>query len=491
MRREILTTHQKALQVNLDAKKYGTFAEIGAGQEVARWFFRVGGAAGTIAKSISAYDMTFSDAIYGPCERYVSRQRLEQMLHHEYDLLIERLNEKRGAETTFFTFADTVRARSFGGKDECHGWLGVRYQLHPHSRPNQILLHVRMLDKENVQQQEALGILGVNMVYAAFYYSQGPYMLLESLLDGLTAERIEVDMIRFTGPDFAGLDNRLLSLHLVQLNLAEVAMFDPSGDTLQPSEVLYKKAILLERGNFRPITRVNLDMLEKAKGQFMSDPLNQGKQVLEILEMTMHNLLNQGQVDPNDFLERVDVLAALGKTVMISNYAEFFKLSAFLNRYTKEMVGIVLGIPLLRELFREDYYVNLEGGTLEAFGRLFRNSIRLFVYPGVGEKKRVVGIHNIELPEEVKSLYQHLLTNGYIEEIRTEKVTDIQFSSHVVAQKIRSGDASWEESVTPQVASMIKENGYFGWRQNGAPEQTSEALIGINGAPIVLSPKDT
>ncbi len=490
MRREILTTHQKALQFNLDPKKYGTFAEIGAGQEVARWFFRVGAAAGTVAKSMSAYDMTFSDAIYGPCQRYVSRQRLEQMLRHEFDLLIERLNEKRGNATTFFSFADTVRARSFQGKDECHGWLGVRYQLHPNRQANEILLHVRMLDKENVLQQEALGMLGVNLIYGAFYYSSGPYTLVESLLDGLSSERIEIDMIHCKGPDFAGLDNRLLSLHLVRLNLAEVALFDEKGETLQPSEALYKKAILLERGNFRPITKVNLDMLDKAHAQFAADPANKDKPVLEIMEITMNNLLNQGQVDPNDFLERVDTLAALGKTVMISNYAEFYKLSAFLNRYTKERIGIVLGVPLLQELFREEYYQDLDGGTLEAFGRLFKGSLRLYVYPGMGQSGKVIGVHNLKLSDDVNSLYRHLVENGFIEEVRAESVADLAFSSNVVSQKIRAGDPSWEEFVVPKVAELIKANGFFGWRGVGQEAAVSENLITSNGAPLEVAKKE-
>ncbi|MDE1170535.1 MAG: TonB-dependent receptor [Verrucomicrobium sp.] len=486
MPREILSTHQKALQINLDPKKYGTFAEIGAGQEVARWFFRVGAAAGTVAKSMSAYDMIFSDAIYGPCERYVSRQRLEQMLHHEFDLLIERLNEKRGNDTHFFTFADTVRARSYQGKDECHGWLGIRYQLHTHSRANEIILHVRMLDKENLLQQEALGILGVNLLHGAFYNSQGPYTLVESLLDGLTAERIEIDMIHFSGPDFAGLDNRLLSLHLVRLGLAEVAMFSPEGETLQPSEALYKKAILIERGNFRPITRINLDMLAQARAQFLQDPRNADKPVLEIAEMTMNNLLNQGQVDPKDFLERVDVLAALGKTVMISNYAEFYKLSAFLSRYTREMVGIVMGIPLMRELFRDDYYGDLEGGTLEAFGRLFKNAVRIYVYPGVDPKGERISIRNIQMPDEVRHLYLHLIHQSSIQDVQADDnaIGDLQFSSQIVAQKIKAGDPSWERFVVPKVAELIKQHGYFGWNNGQVGQQISENLIGANGLPM-------
>src|SRR3569833_271646 len=239
----MISTRQKALNINLSARKYGTFAEIGAGQEVVRWFFRVGGASGTVAKSMSAYDMTFSDAIYGACTRYVSRERLEKMLDHEYDLLKERLDAQRGEHTEFFVFADTVRARSFQGTNECHGWKGVRIQTAPHAAPDQILIHVRMLDRENVQQQEALGIVGLNLIHAAFYRYQDPDAILEELLDGLSTERIEVDLVQFSGPSNHDIDQRLMSLKLVQLGLSNAAMFAANGEILQPSEVLHKKPI--------------------------------------------------------------------------------------------------------------------------------------------------------------------------------------------------------------------------------------------------------
>src|SRR5580658_9818628 len=223
METQISTPHQKALFINLDQTTYGTFAEIGAGQEVAHWFFRVGGAAGTIAKTMSAYDMTVSDAIYGPTERYVSRKRLTSMLDQEFAKLQGRLREKRGESTRFFVFADTVAARSFSRRDDCHGWLGVRFQPKPQDEPSQIIIHVSLIDGENIQQQEALGIIGVNLVYGALTKFDHPTELIQSLLDNLTRERVEVDMIEFSGPHFRQIDNRLMSLQLVQQGLTNAA----------------------------------------------------------------------------------------------------------------------------------------------------------------------------------------------------------------------------------------------------------------------------
>src|SRR6187402_1525939 len=293
-----LDTHTKALKINLDSRFYGTMAEIGAGQEVVRWFFRVGGAAGTIAKSISAYDMQVSDAIYGDTERYVSRQRLQSMLDHESQLNIDRLAEARGDSTSFFAFADTVVARSYKGGNECHGWMGVKFQAHPRDEPSQIIIHVRMLDNEAGLQQEALGIIGVNLLYGAFFLHHEPERLMDSLLDQLTVGRLEIDMIDFKGIEFRYVDNRIMSMKLVQLGLSGAAMFGPDRQVLQPSEVLYKKAILVERGSFRPVTHVNLDMMHSALEKFSADPAVQGKTVLPLMEITMRNLLAGGdQVD--------------------------------------------------------------------------------------------------------------------------------------------------------------------------------------------------
>jgi hypothetical protein len=311
--RSIFSTHQKALKINLDPLRYGTFAEIGAGQEVARWFFKVGAAAGSISKSISAYDMAVSDAIYGRCKRYVSRERLQSMLDYEHGLNLERLRPSRGDSTAFFAFADTVSARNFHGTNECHGWMGVKYQAHPRDEDSQIILHVRMLDHENSLQQEALGIVGVNLLYAAFFYHHKPEWMLESLLDNLTTERIEIDMIEFAGIEFRHVDNRVMSLKLVQLGLTGAAMFGPSGEVLQPSEVLRKRPILVERGSFRPVTKVNIDMINSARASFAAERGAQAGQIVELMEITMRNLLVTGSIDLSDFLARADVLAAVGR----------------------------------------------------------------------------------------------------------------------------------------------------------------------------------
>jgi hypothetical protein len=464
MNREILGTHQKALQINLDEAKYGTFAEIGAGQEVARWFFRVGGAAGTIAKTISAYDMTISDAIYGPADRYVTRQRLHSMLDHEFGLLQERLQEKRGATTRFFVFADTVRARGYKQVEETHGWLGMRFQPQPGSAPSDIIIHVRMLDKENVQQQEALGIMGVNVIYGALYLSQEPRTFIHSLIDNLTSERVEVDVIKFSGPAFRKVDNRLMSLELVEHGLATAALFTADGEVVQASEVLYKKPILVERGSFRPVTKVTLDMLEGAQALFVQEPNVQGEPLVVLMEMTLKNLTEGGVIDHRDFLDRVDLLGSLGKTVLISNYGEYYRLAAYLFRYTKEMIGVVMGVPTLREIFEEKYYTDLEGGILESFGRLFKNALKLYVYP---LKDPVTGAlitaENLRVAPNLRHLYAHMMENMHIQGLRGYQEACLPIFSRDVLAKIRKGDGSWESMVPPQVAALIKERKLFGY----------------------------
>ena len=324
-------THQKALRINLDPRWYGTIAEIGAGQEVVRWFFRVGGAAGTVAKSMSAYDMAVSDAVYGKAERYVSAGRLQNMLDHEFDLNVERLDDERGDSNCFFAFANTVVARSYRGGNECHGWMGVKFQSQTHDEPSQIVMHVRMLDEEANLQQEALGIVGVNLLYGAFFHHHEPERLIETLLDQLTVGRIEIDMIQFRGIEFRGVDNRLMALKLVQLGLSGVAMFGPDREVLQPSEVLRKKAVLVERGSFRPPTHVNLDMLATAKEKFAQDPAVEGKEILQLTEITMRNLLaERTDVDRRDFLARAELLAACGETVLITDYFDYYRLAAYI-----------------------------------------------------------------------------------------------------------------------------------------------------------------
>src|SRR5271156_1093035 len=408
-------THQKALRINLDPRWYGTIAEIGAGQEVVRWFFRVGGAAGTVAKSISAYDMAVSDAVYGKAERYVSVGRLQGMLDKEFQLNVERLGDERSDSSCFFAFADTVVARSYGGGNECHGGMGVKFQSQPQDEPSQIVMHVRMLDIEAFAQQEALGIVGVNLLYGAFFHPHEPEKLIESLLDRLTTGRIEIDMIQFRGIEFRKVDNRLMALKLVQVGLSGVAMFGPDREVLQPSEVLRKKAVLVERGSFRPPTHVNLDMLKTAAVRFGEDPAVAGKPVLALTEITMRNLLAGGatDVDRRDFLARAELLAACGMTVLITNYFDYFRLAAYIAERTTERVGIVMGVPSLIDLFDEKNHAQLPGGILESFGRLFKNDLKLYVYPvQPSPEDQLKTVDDIKVRPELQPLYDYLFGRG-------------------------------------------------------------------------------
>ena len=463
MKRDISEPHRKALQVNLDPTCYGALAEIGAGQEVARWFFRVGGAAGTVAKTMSAYDMTVSDSIYGPCDRYVSKQRLDRMVEHEYGLLIERLGEKLGETTRFFAFADTVKAKSYSGKGENHGWMGIRFQHEPKAEFSEIIIHVRMLDESNVQQQEAVGIIGVNLIYGAYAYWDDTRKFIASLHDGLGKKRIEVDTIKFSGVAFEEVDNRVKALELVQLGLTDAAMFTADGEVVQAADALYKKCILVERGSFRPVTKTTLDMLDCGRAQFVQEPNVEGKEVIELVEMTLHNLVDGDSIDHQDFLDRVDLLSALGKTVLISNYAEFHRLAAFLFRYTKEMVGIVLGVPTLKQIFEEKYYSELEGGILESFGRLFKNELKLYVYPlKEPSNGAMITAGNLRVAPHLRHLYQYLFENQFIQGLRDINEEYLSYFSRDILKRIRENDSSWEEMVPPQVAKLIRERKLLG-----------------------------
>lgn len=461
-----LSPGAKALAVNLDEIRYGSFAEIGAGQEVVRWFFRVGGAAGTIAKSISAYDMKVSDDIYGKAPRYVCRERLEDMLDLEYKLNIERLSEQRGDNTAFFAFADTVSARNYHGTNECHGWLGIRFQTEPQAAPSDIIIHVRMLDNENALQQEALGIIGVNLIYGAFHLSHNPDLLVKSLLDNLTTDRIEVDMIDLSGDAFLHVDNRVVSLRLVQLGLSDAAMFSADGKVLQPSEHLRKKNVLVERGRFRPVTHVNIDMLNAARKQFEAEDDSAPDETISIMEITMHNLHSGDDgIDLEDFISRADVLEATGHTVMISDYPEYYRLATYLSRYTKRRIGITMGAHSLIELFEDKYYSDLKGGILEGFGRLFKNNVKLYIYPYKDAATQTLyKVDNLQVTEQQKHLYQYLKQNDEIEQIQEFNEEYLDIFSPEVLKMITDNKPGWERLVPEVVADKIKRQQLFGYK---------------------------
>jgi hypothetical protein len=467
VKEEPLDAHSKALRINLDPRWYGTFAEIGAGQEVVRWFFRVGGAAGTVAKSISAYDMQVSDAIYGHADRYVSRGRLQAMLDHEFELDIERLAAERGDNTSFFAFADTVVARSYRGTHECHGWMGIKFQSRANDQPSQVVMHVRMLDEEASAQQEALGIVGVNLCYGAFFLSHVPEELIESLLDNLTTRRLEVDMLEFSGIEFRNVDNRVMALKLVQIGLSGAAMFGPNREVLQPSDMLHNKAVLVERGSFRPVTYVNLDMFQSALVKFKQEPAVANKPILALMELTMRNLLAGGkEVDRRDFLARAEVLAACGMTALISDYFEYYRLAAYLSWRTRERIGIVMGVPSVYELFDEKYYTELPGGILESFGRLFKNDLKVYVYPLQRRPTdELETIHTVQVKPDLQPLYGYLVGRGSFVQLDNYNPEYLPIFSRDVLKRIAAGDETWDHMVPPQVAEIIRRRGFFGYKK--------------------------
>jgi hypothetical protein len=413
--------------------------------------------------------MAVSDAVYGKADRYVSAVRLQGMLDKEYQLNVDRLADERGDGTSFFAFADTVVARSFRGSNECHGWMGVKFQAHARDEPSPIVMHLRMLDVEAWLQQEALGIVGVNLLYGAFFQHHEPDKLIESLLDRLTTGRIEIDMIQFRGIEFRRVDNRLMAVKLVQVGLSGVAMFGPDREVLQPSEVLRKKAILVERGSFRPPTHVNIDMLASAHAKFEADPAVAGKPVLELTEITMRNLLAGGeQVDRRDFLARAELLAACGMTVVITDYFDYYRLATYLSERTSERIGIVMGVPSLIDLFDEKNHAQLPGGILESFGRLFKNDLKLYVYPvQPSPQDELKTVDDIKVRPELQPLYDYLAGRGSFVHLDNYRPEFLPIFSRDVLRRIAANDDSWETMVPPDVAELIRRRAFFGYAEPG------------------------
>jgi len=457
-----LTTQEKALRINLSKAIYGSFAEIGAGQEVAANFFKVGGASGTIAKTMSAYDMKFSDAIYGQGDRYVCEDRLTRMLDHEYVLLPERLPH-RIKDTRFFAFADTVEVLNFDRTNQGHGWIGLRFQLTPEGPSNDCVIHVKMHDTDPLQQQLSLGIVGVNMLYACMFMQDMEQIIL-SMLDGLTTRRIEIDMFRLNGPDFKHVDNRLMALKLVKNGLTKAAMFGPDGNVMQPSETLYKKNVLVLRGRFRPVTHVNADMLLTSRRRFRNEPDVDRAKMVVITELTLNDLGPEGSIDERDFLHRVDIICSLGQNVMISNYFEHYRLVDYLSKITKgKKIGIIMGIYALQKVFEEKTYENIRGGILECFASLFGTNVKLYIYPALRSDQSLFTLKDFEstLPANLKSLFRYVMDNNKMEDIQDANTHNLNIISDNVLAMIRKGETGWEKFVPHKVEEAIKEHGLF------------------------------
>lgn len=466
MERIALTSNQKALKINLNENIYGTFAEIGAGQEVVRHFFRAGGASGTVAKTMSAYDKDFSDAIYGKEQdgRYVTEPRLRKMLEHEYGLIEQRLGRSKYPEKCFFAFANTIATINFTRKFKGHGWMGIRFQLTPDQEPNDIIFHIRMKEEEAALQQETIGMMGVNLIYGAFHIRNNPEELLRSLYDNIAKYKVEIDMIHFEGPEFQNVDNRLMSLQLIKNEMTDAVIFGPEGKNILPAALLYKKNILALRGSFRPATKVNIDMIKKGFGYFVEERKVDRDNLVVLFEITLNNLRAEGEIDEQDFLDRAEILCALGQTVLISNYQQYYKLVEYFTRYTEERMGLIMGVTNLKELFDDKYYRDLKGGIMEAFGILYSTDLKIYVYPSQPtDEDSLETSQNVKIHPRLKPLFDYLVFNRRVKDIENYDPDILRIFSRDILQKIKNGDKGWETALPAYVDNIIKDKHLFGY----------------------------
>lgn len=464
-----LTPKQKALEINLNRNIYGTFAEIGAGQETVRFFYRAGGASGTLAKAMSAYDKDFSDAIYGRegDGRYVTEERLNKMLDHEMMLMEERLDKENHAGKAFFSYANTVTTIDYAKKYKGHGWVGLRFQAAANEEYNSIILHVRFNENSAQLQQETLGVLGVNLIYGAYHYTDNPRELMESLYDTLDKDQIEIDMINFSGPRFRYVDNRLMSLHLLRNEMTQAVMFGPDGYNVLPADLLYKKNIFAMRGSFRPVTNVNIDMLHSGLDMFKADNTEINEENLQVLfEITLTNLRQEGEIDERDFLNRADILCQLGYYVLISNFQEYYKLVEYFSEYTRNrtQVGLAMGVNNLLAVFQEEYYSDLSGGIMEAFGKLFKRNVKVYLYPYLDKTtNEMLNSNNLKVSDNLKELYKYFKLNHRIEDITDYEPENLQIHSRTILKMINDCKTGWEDKLPGDVAEMIITRGMFGY----------------------------
>ncbi len=475
-----LSANQKALSLNLNPNIYGTFSEIGAGQEVVRHFFRCGGASGTIAKAMSAYDMDVSDAIYGKekGKRYVCESRLKKMLNREYLLLEERLSRKNHPTKTFFSFANTIATTKYNNKNPGHGWMGIKFQTEAEEKASEIIIHLRLHDREARTQQECVGILGANLMHASFNFFNSPKKIIDSLYDGLSKAQLEIDMVQMNGKLFNHIDNRLLSLYLVKNKMTEAVIFSPEGHSLQPSDILHKKNILAIRGSFRPVTKVNIDMIKNGYNLFKKEKKVQESDLQVLFEITLTNLatkkrepintnnnlenINVKAIKDQDFLDRVDVLCSIGQTVLISNYGRYYKLLNYFSRFTNKRMGIILGVMNLKDIFSAKYYYNLNGGVLEGIGKMFNNDVKVYVYPYQENKNSdLIQSKNLKIDKKIKAIYEYYLKNKRIVDIENFDSNVLGIFSHKVLHMIRNNKTGWEKLVPNYVDNIIKENHLF------------------------------
>ncbi len=415
------STTGKARSINLNEEIYGTFAEIGAGQEVARHFFQAGLASQTIAKTISAYDMSFSDEIYGKesTGRYVCESRLNKMLDKEYNLLGKRLGTQRGDRSLFFAYANTVTTSSTTGKS-CHGWMGVRFQIEPKGPANDIVMHVRMLDKHRLQQQEILGVLGVNLVYAAFFERKNPKKFLDTLVEDIKEGRLAVDLIRFSGPAFEEFDNHIINIELLSRKLSEFAYFVPESNSTSLTYVgdsLFNKSLFIQRGHFSPLNPLHIETLKKGTEQFKNEYKLKNENCLPVFEMTLKDF----NKSDSEIVDKIIKLNSQGFQVMVTNFSLFFELKQGLKKYTHSPIAFSISASLVDKIFNPKYYSELSGGLLEGLGRLLDSNTNIYVYPHKNEDKvklMHLTLKDIKLNEPENKILDYFISLNWIKDFK-------------------------------------------------------------------------
>lgn len=445
VRKQELSPQQKASLLNEDHQIYGTFAEIGGGQEVARHFFQAGHASQTIAKTISAYDMSFSDDIYGKDERYVCIKRLSKMLDHEYELLEKRLKDKKKA---FFVFANTVTIAKRGSQRPSHGWMGVRFQKRPGGPVNEITLHIKTKDQFRLQQQEALGILGVNLIYASFYKTEKEEEFVKSLLDHLDLERVEVDFIKIKGEDISPLKNEMLSLHLLKEGVTPAVLFLPEKGPSLASDFLFEKSVLVQRGVFKPVTKTNIEIMERSLKQIQktfpkTEPL---------FELSIKDPENS---DLEDISERIHMIQSCGFSVLVSRLLPYHELKDFLRSVTAEEIIVVLGASHLESLFDPSYEKDTNESVLQTFGKLFDEKTKMLVFP-YKTKKSCQTSSSFFPPSPSNHLFSYLKEAKHIEDVLGCEDVDTSILSKDVREMVKRKDPQWKDLVPSSVRKILE-----------------------------------
>ena len=460
----------KAKEINLSNKFYGSFAEIGGGQECGRYFFRAGAASQTIARTISAYAKDFSDVTYTPeiNGRYVAESRLIKMLRTESKLVEKYVVNADNRKKNFFSYANTVTTIDFAKRYKGHGWIGIRYEIGKEQGYNEILIHIRFKQDQVHLQHEVLGILGVNLIHAAFYNYETPEEIIDRLYDGIDKDHLEIDTINFSGPLFKNVDNRMMSMLLVKKGITKAVVFSPQGKSLLPVDLFYKKNILILRGSFRPVTLVNEDLFKKSYEKMLEAEGITRENTEVVFEITFSNLTQQGKcsIEEGDFMDRAELLSSLGCNVLLTKFNAHFEAVQYLTKFTNKTIRFTLGIDNLVEVFNENYYKKINGGCLEGLGNFFQDNVHIYVYPVKKNKELFITSKNLQLENpKMQILYEFLREDNVFTDLIPTSYEYLDIYSKNILNMIETGKTGWEKHLPQTVTAIIKRKKLFGYKK--------------------------